>query len=267
MRHIKRWSELFESEGKLTKEQTEFLDRYTNGKWTLNSSTGLVDVNGDFICFRKGLYNLSGIKFGSVTRDFNCSENKLTSPVGAPKEVGGDFNCSENELTTLVGAPKKVFGDFDCSFNNNLTSLEGAPKEVVGGFYCSSNNLTTLEGAPERVGRDFYCTNNDLTSLKGAPLEVGGYFHLGKVIYLGMGENLIWTTEGKLKFIKSNSHYAKLVIPTLPYKDLLKIVSEDPSLLGTIEEADKSLCDKVIKGLGWDKMGPDLLRQLKYGIF
>jgi hypothetical protein len=238
MRHIKRYSELFESEGKLTKRQIEFLDRYTEGKWTLNPSTGLVDVNGDFGCSESGLSTLEGIKFGRVT---------------------GDFICSFNNLTSLVGAPDRVGGDFICSFNK-LTSLEGAPREVGGSFNCSANKLTSLEGAPREVGRSFLCTSNNLTSLEGAPERIGGQFFLDTHTFK-------WTPEGKIKLIGEHPEWEKLIVPTLPYEDLLKMVSEDPTLLETIEKADKSLYDKVLKGLGWDKMGPDILRQLKDGIF
>ena len=175
MKWIKRYSELFESKAGLTKKQIEFLDRYTKGKWTLNPSTGLVDVDGDFDCSRRRFSTLRGIRFGRVT----------------------------------------------------------------GNFYCHENKLTSLEGAPDRVGGKFFL---DTHTFK-------------------------WTPEGKIKFIGEHPKYGELIIPTLPYEDLLKMVSEDPTLLETMEKADKNLCDKILKGLGWDKMGPDLLRQLKAGIF
>jgi hypothetical protein len=241
MKHIKRYSELFESEGKLTKRQIEFLNKYTLGKWGVNPSTGLVDVDGDFSCFRKGLSTLRGIRFGKITGGFYCDSNKLTSLVGAPKEVDWDFYCSNNRLTltSLKGAPERVGGDFRCEHNDLLTSLIGAPREVGRTFLCTSNNLTSLEGAPDRVGGKFFL---DTHTFK-------------------------WTPEGKIKFIGEHPKYGELIIPTLPYEEVLKMVSEDPTLLETIEEADKSLYDKVLKGLGWDKMGPDMLRQLKDGIY
>jgi hypothetical protein len=97
--------------------------------------------------------------------------------------------------------------------------------------------------------------------LKGAPERVGGEF------YLTPNKSFKWNPKGKIGFIGEHPEFKELLVPTLPYEDILKMVSEDPTLLETIEVADKSLYDKVIKGLGWDKMGPDLLRQLKYGIF
>jgi hypothetical protein len=162
----------------ITEAQLEviyFLNRYTKGSWIFNSKTGLVDIEGDFICCHEGLKDFKGVRFGVVTRYFYCGHNYLTSLEGAPQEVGGDFHCSYNKLTSLEGAPKKVVGGFDCS-NSQLISLEGAPQEVGGDFDCSYNKLTSLEGTPQEVGGDFDCSFNDLTSLEGAPQVVTGHF-------------------------------------------------------------------------------------------
>jgi len=165
---------------KLTDEEIQlivFLEKCTIGKWTINKKTGLVDIEGNFDCAKKKLKDFKGVRFGVVTGDFNCDDNKLTSLEGAPQEVGGSFRCHNNKLTSLVGAPQEVEGYFDCSYNM-LTSLEGAPQEVEGGFYCYNNNLTSLKGAPQKVEGDFNCAQNfKLTSLEGAPQKVGGDFN------------------------------------------------------------------------------------------
>ena len=115
------------------------------------------------------------IKYEHESRNFDCSNSKLTTLEGSPQRVGINFDCSRNQLTTLKGSPQEVGRDFDCS-GNQLTTLKGAPQEVGGNFNCSFNNLTTLKDSPQRVGRNFNCRNNDLTTLKGAPQEVGGNF-------------------------------------------------------------------------------------------
>jgi len=140
MRHVKRYQELFEARTELTPEQTEWLDKCTEGKWTLNRQTGLVDVNGSFDCNYQGLTDFKGVRFGVVTGGFNCSVNKLTSLKGAPQEVGGDFECSSNKLTSLKDAPQEVRWDFAC-YVNELTSLEGAP-QVGGSFYPYGNPVS-----------------------------------------------------------------------------------------------------------------------------
>ena len=116
----------------LTQEQRKWLDKCTTingikGRWTLNSKTGLVDVEEDFNCSKQGLSDFKGVKFGVVGGYFCCANNRLTSLVGAPQSVGekskghgavnGYFFCSYNQLTTLVGAPQKVKGHFYCDYN------------------------------------------------------------------------------------------------------------------------------------------------------
>jgi len=155
----------------LTKRQKDFLDKYTDGTWTYNPATGLVDVKGYFDYSSKGAKTLRGVKFGKVSGHFDCGNNQLTSLAGAPQEVGGGFDCSNNILTSLKGAPQKVGGYFSCS-NNKLTSLKGAPKKVGRDFYCGGNSLTSLKGAPQKVGGWFDCSSNKLTSLAGAPQKV-----------------------------------------------------------------------------------------------
>ena len=129
----------------LTQAQIDWLDKCTQGTWSLNKS-GLVDIDGDFDCTRQDLKDFKGVKFGKVKGSFDCRYNKLTSLEGAPQEVGWSFNCRYNKLTSLVGAPQVVKGYFGCSYNK-LTSLEGAPQEVRFGFDCHDNPIseTTLE--------------------------------------------------------------------------------------------------------------------------
>ena len=178
MKYLKTY-QLFEAKIGLTPDQEEFLNKYTKGTWTLNPDTGLVDVEGYFDCSRKKLEDFEGVKFGKVSGDFWCHENKLTSLAGAPQEVGGYFGCVKNNLTSLEGAPQVVGENFRCG-SNYLTSLVGAPPKVVGLFDCSDNQLTSLEGAPQEVGGSFSCAKNSLTSLEGAPKVVGGYFECGR---------------------------------------------------------------------------------------
>ena len=135
MRHLVDFR-VFESAGPgLTKRQEQFLNRYTEGRWSYDPATGLVDVEGDFDCSSERLKTLSGVKFGKVSGDFDCRGNQLTTLEGAPQEVGRSFVCQ----------------------SNRLTSLEGAPREVGESFYCDENQLTTLKGAPQKVGEHFVC--------------------------------------------------------------------------------------------------------------
>ena len=176
MRYIKPYQIFEASATALTQEQIDWLDKCVDGSWKLNTSTGLVDVDGRFYCREQGLTDFKGVKFGDVNGHFYCDQNRLTSLVGAPQSVGQSFRCEDNELTTLEGAPQTVGGHFYCD-DNGLTTLVGAPQTVKGEFRCYDNQLTTLVGAPQTVKGDFHCYGNQLTSLEGAPQSVGGYFN------------------------------------------------------------------------------------------
>ena len=161
MKNLKTYR-MFESVIELTPEQVQWLDKCASEVWELNPQTGLVDVKGRFSCSGQGLSDFKGVKFGVVWRNFNCSENRLTSLDGAPQSVDVDFHCDHNLLTSLVGAPQDVDGGFYCH-NNSLTSLIGAPKRVGGTFVCEVNSLTSLEGAPRVVNGYFSCEDNPVS--------------------------------------------------------------------------------------------------------
>jgi hypothetical protein len=231
MKYLQTFS-LFESRtpGTLTKKQEEFLNHNTDGTWSVDPATGLVDMRGSFDCSHLKLESLAGIQFGTVTGSFSCSYNQLTSLEGAPQKVGGDFDCSHNKLTSLEGAPQTVGNDFYCdrnqltilagapltvegSFNcayNQLTTLEGAPQTVEGDFYCSRNQLTTLVGAPQKVGGDFFCYHNQLTTLEGAPRTVEGGFGC----YDFRLEPGKWNLAGWLEVLQTGSQKAQMLIQT-----------------------------------------------------
>jgi hypothetical protein len=138
MKHVKLF-EAFSTQS-LTEDQIEWLDRCTTGKWSLNHTTGLIDV-GNFNCYQQDLTDFKGVAFGHVSGSFSCYNNRLTSLEGAPQTVDGYFLCAENRLTDLKGAPQTVGGGFTCH-GNQLTSLEGAPQTVKGDFYCDNNPVS-----------------------------------------------------------------------------------------------------------------------------
>lgn len=116
--------------------------------------------------------DLRGINFGTVTGHFVCSNNRIHSLKGAPKEVGRDLSCGNNKIQSLEGSPETVGGNFYCS-NNNLQSLEGAPKEVEKDFVCYDNPLLTLEGAPLKIGGIFmFGTSNETVSVEWSTPEL-----------------------------------------------------------------------------------------------
>jgi hypothetical protein len=95
----------------LTKKESSFLHKVVEGTWSINSNTGLVDVDGSVDMSYMSLTEMP-VKFGNVSGYFYCTRNQLTNLHGAPKSVGYDFCCSYNKLTNLVGAPEIIGGCF-----------------------------------------------------------------------------------------------------------------------------------------------------------
>ena len=97
MQHVKLFED-FSSQEALTKGQIKWLNSCTAGSWKLNTSTGLIDVDGDFDCSSESLTDLKGIKFGEVSGVFYCRNNRLTSLEGAPQTVR-IFYCNDNPVS------------------------------------------------------------------------------------------------------------------------------------------------------------------------
>ena len=213
MRYLRDYR-LFESRDGLTDEQRKFLDKNTEGTWSVNSE-GLVDIKGSFWCQDQGLEDFLGIRFGKVSGGFYCYYNQLRTLEGAPREVGGNFDCDGNQLRTL----------------------EGSPREVDGNFYCYENPLVSLEGAPEVIKIDFRFNNTVfrynlqsflrvLDQIKPDVISVllTHYFFTPEVIKEQITKNpdfpyyvsLAWNTEG---FKKTQEELKKI----LPKKILVKI--------------------------------------------
>ena len=130
--------------------------------YTINPD-GSIDVEGSVILSSE-LLTIIPLKFGEVTRDFDCDRNQLTSLEGSPKKVGGYFDCHNNQLTSLVGCPEVIGGDFDCS-RNELKSLVGCPEIIGDNFYCRDNQITDFRGVPEFFEGLFYCEGNPIEEI------------------------------------------------------------------------------------------------------
>ena len=290
MRYLKTYK-IFEAKTSgLTPEQEKWLDKCTDGTWSYNPKTGLVDVAWNFNCDGQELSDFKEVRFGVVGGYFSCTNNRLTTLEGAPQEVGESFSCTNNRLTTLEGAPQKLGWNFSCR-NNRLTTLEGAPQVVRGSFYCEENELTTLEGAPEEVGGHFYCRKNRLTTLEGAPQVVRGNFYCeenklttleGAPQKLGSdflcddfelrnfeyGKGLWNFPEGWIKILAEGSSKAQNLILTLLTPEVLnKEIQKDPTgmvlALKSVwnEESFRMIRSKLIWPRGYEKEA-DLLGDL-----
>ena len=257
MRHLQTYK-IFEAAQSLTSEQQAFLDEYTEGTWTLNPSTGEVDVDGDFDCSNMGylpldyedLTDFKGISFGTVTGDFDCSGcTSLETLEGAPTKVEGDFDCRNcTSLKTLEGAPTKVEGYFYCGGCTSLKTLEGAPTEVEGDFSCRDcTSLKTLEGAPTKVEGDFYCGScTSLKTLEGAPETIGGKFY-SDGLEIPEGK---WSIETLIRLLTTGSQKEKQMVGPLVDPGILqqKIDQNPENMLVKLKD---HLKHPHFRGLKW----------------
>jgi hypothetical protein len=273
-------------------------------RWKINKDTGLVDVVGNFnIGQDTRLKDLRGLRFGLVDGDFIIDNTNIGSLEGSPKRVNGDFDFSISLVGSLEGSPRYIGGDFIGSINyiefldgcpeiikgslflsrnrlknlsgltknigysldvsnNVLNSLEGCPEKIEGNFNCSDNrNLENLVGGPVEVDGDYRCERNfNLKSLEGAPKYVDGYFILDN------DKKFKWTPEGKFKFILKNRDYSKLITPTIEFEDMVECIKKNPTFLSLVNDLDTDLYERIIKKLGWDKIGKDLLKLISQGL-
>lgn len=157
MKHIKNFR-LFES-ASLNEEQTQFLNRNFGDKWSMNPSTGLIDVDYDrykpYLRFKFDHSTPKGIRYGVFKGEFEF-DNELT-PVdlaGLPREVTRNFTllCFE-DIDSLKGLPEIVDGNLFIRGYNPLSprtcsvgSLEGLPKKIGGSFIFAGDKLDSLQG-------------------------------------------------------------------------------------------------------------------------
>ena len=114
-------------------------------------------VGGSFECERNNLYSLIYAPLEVRGIKFNCRINRISSLQYSPTTLR-DFNCSQNHITSLLGIQRTINGNFDCSYNSLSSLLFGPIK--VGNMYCHNNRLESLTGGPNFVGSNYYCHNN-----------------------------------------------------------------------------------------------------------
>ena len=132
------------------------LESFGIKNYTINPDNS-IDVNGDVDLLGKDLKEIP-FNFRNVSCSFDCSDNKLTSLKGCPKEVGGYFSCSNNNLKDLIGGPQYLYGSYYCH-HNCLETLEGCAGDIKGNLYCTFTKLKELDCSSVIEG-DIYCTDN-----------------------------------------------------------------------------------------------------------
>jgi len=215
------------------REQLSWLDKCTTGSWRYNSSTGKVDVNGDFNCSHQRLTDFKGVEFGEISGEFRCTGNNLKSLEGSPVKVNGTMSVRDNVIESLVGSPEYVGGDFNCS-DNKLETMEGAPRKIEGDFNCADNYLKDLTGIPNKIGGRISLYGNEISSLKGIDdLETLGY----------LDDHSSWFSENRLSRETAVNIIDEMTGKDLKYGDVLRKIWE------SIPDEDKVMLYKDLPGL------------------
>jgi hypothetical protein len=114
------------------------------------------------------------IKMGVVMGRFNCDKCELDTLENAPHTVSDNFSCHSNYLTSLVGGPQSVGshsmggGTYSCS-HNFLKNFEGAPTAFTGYFVGvgqMGTGLDSVTGLPPDARQVDITYQNDLPMLK-----------------------------------------------------------------------------------------------------
>ena len=131
---------------------------------TLYRSTGKLEswIPQEVKNFNCSGNNLRSLKNGpSIVRIYDCSRNNITSLKSMGVSELHSLDCSENKIKSLIGMPKEV--NFLRCHKNKLRSLEGCGY-VKKELNVSSNLLVSLKGCPINLSlRDINFKNNPVT--------------------------------------------------------------------------------------------------------
>lgn len=185
--------------------------------YTINDD-GTVDVDGDvYMSFRRFTSNVLPIKFGKVSRHFDCENSSLVSLNGCPNYVGGRFKCNGNRLTSLKGIPDYV-GDYVNAAQNNISEVIFPSYVGDGEIYLNSNNITLVPKTEYNV----YYTQNPIHTLVDYvledifyPIDDDVYKEKFKDILDRLDEFEVIKDKNKLDLISLNSLYDYYLQDTL----------------------------------------------------
>ena len=150
---------------------------------------------------------------------------------------------------------QKVITGWIGTFGRFVYKGESIPASIIKKTATAKNFHILLEMAIKKNGKNGIACLEDI--LKISKELLAEEIEKGQVHDKANQQKII-----SLLNVLKNSQYAD---------DAVEIVSEavlkTPSLMGAIENVSKKIYDDVLKKLGWDKMGDDMLRQIKDGIY
>ena len=114
---------------------------------------GKFDVDGDVKLMRT--VEQMRVSFGTVTGNFDCSNQGLRVLYGAPRQVGGTFSCSNNSLSSLMGGPIEVAGSYEVN-RCRLSSMNGIAQKIGRSLICVGNHFADYSELPDKIGLGVY---------------------------------------------------------------------------------------------------------------
>ncbi len=113
---------------------------------------------------KKGISDLSGLKYFINLRALYCTDNQLTSLDVSNNTALAEIKCNGNQLTTLDVSNNRALLWVHCK-DNQLTSLDISNNSKMGELRCDNNQLTTLDVSKNTALTGLYCDGNQITTL------------------------------------------------------------------------------------------------------
>ena len=113
---------------------------------------------------KKGISDLSGLKYFIKLRELYCTDNQLTSLDVSNNTALEEIKCNGNQLTTLNVSNNRALLWVHCK-DNQLTSLDISNNSKMGELRCDNNQLTTLDVSKNTALTGLYCDGNQITTL------------------------------------------------------------------------------------------------------
>jgi hypothetical protein len=159
---------------------------------------GLVNVDGSVEYEPLMSYDKLPVRFGTVSRGFDCDSRALQHLEGSPISVLL-FKCQSNLIKSLIGGPNTA-STYDARFNN-LTALEGLP-EICNDIRLSWSDHLPLLRLLSIVPLEEMIPTVFLTSVGSGPTKastiIQGYLNLIHSAHQLNKKSAIWKCQNEL---------------------------------------------------------------------
>lgn len=173
-----RLYEIYDEDHKQSIEEI-FYDNFRVVDGRISVDEGIVNVIGRCdVMLMEPMVRLP-VTFGTITDDFNCVEQGLTTFKGFPKMIGGSLNCSKNLFTSLEHSPSQINGHFMCHSCSSLETLKGLTAKGTS-LVIDECPIKSLEGLNAPLQNLHITWNPDLPLLRTVYYVTDGVLLLGQ---------------------------------------------------------------------------------------